>query len=186
MEAGDAFRAIVRFLEQNPEEVLIVDLEDYTRPKDTVALIERSGLADYVYRGPDGPPWPTLGEMIESGQRLLLVVEHRTSGAPRWYRPAYRAVFQETPFEFKTPAQMSCVPGRGRPSNSLFLINHWIGTDPTPKPSNAAKVNAYDFLLERARRCERKRGRFPNVLNVDFFAEGEPERVIANLNRRGA
>ena len=185
VEAGDAFRAIARFLAQNPEEVLIVDIEDYTRPKDTVALIERTGLADYVYEGPDGPPWPTLREMVDSGRRLLLVVEHRTAGAPRWYRPAYRSVFQETPFRFKTPAQMSCAPGRGSPSNSLFLINNWIDTDPTPKPSNAAKVNAYDFLLGRARRCERERDRFPNVLNVDFFAEGQPERVIASLNGGG-
>jgi hypothetical protein len=145
-------------------------------------LIERSGLAEYVYRGPDEPPWPTLREMIDSGQRLLLVVEHRTAGAPRWYRPAYRHVFQETPFDFKTPAQMGCALGRGRPSNSLFLINHWISTDPTPRPSNAAKVNSYDFLLDRARRCQRERGRFPNVLNVDFFGEGDPGGVAAQLN----
>ena len=120
--------------------------------------------------------------MIDSGGRVLLVVEHRTDGAPRWYRPAYRNVFQETPFEFKAPEQMSCARGRGSASNSLFLINHWIDTDPTPRPSNAAKANAYDFLLDRARRCERRRGLFPNVLNVDFYGEGEPPRVIGTLN----
>jgi hypothetical protein len=183
VDAEEAITAIRDFLRQNPGEVLIIDLEDYTTPADTVALLRKTGLAAYVYKGPSGPPWPTLGEMVDSGGRVLVVVEHRTAGAPRWYRPAYRRVFQETPFKFKTPAEMSCAPNRGRASNSLFLINNWIDTDPTPKPSNAAKVNAYDFLLQRARRCERQRGRFPNVINVDFFAEGEPGRVVATLNR---
>ena len=32
VEAGDEFRAIARFLEENPREVLIIDLEDYTGP----------------------------------------------------------------------------------------------------------------------------------------------------------
>ncbi len=182
VEAGDAFRTIARFLDRNPEEVLIIDIEDYTRPRDTVALLERSGLADYVYRGPDGPPWPTLREMIDSGQRVLLVVEHRTEGAPSWYRPAYKRIFQETPFTFRAPDQMNCARNRGAASNSLFLINHWIATDPTPRPSNAAIVNAYDFLLDRARRCERRRGLFPNVLSVDFFGEGQLQAVIGSLN----
>ena len=184
VDAGGAFSAIAEFLRQNPGEVLIIDLEDYTTPADTVALLRKTGLADYVYKGPDGPPWPTLRQMIDSGGRVLLVVEHRTAGAPSWYRPAYEDVFQETPYQFKTPAEMSCAPNRGRASNSLFLINNWISTDPTPKPSNAAKVNAYDFLLERARRCQRQRQRFPNVLAVDFFREGQAKRVVAKLNSR--
>ena len=182
VDAEQAFTAIADFLRQNPGEVMVIDLEDYTAPADTVALLRKTGLAAYIYKGPTGPPWPTLGEMVDSGGRVLLVVEHRTAGAPRWYRPAYRRVFQETPFRFKSAAEMSCAPNRGRASNSLFLINNWIDTDPTPKPSNAAKVNSYDFLLKRARRCQRRRGRFPNVLAVDFYAEGEPERVVARLN----
>ncbi|MFL5871674.1 MAG: hypothetical protein ACJ75R_11365, partial [Solirubrobacterales bacterium] len=183
VDAEQAFEDIHRFLEQNPQEVLIVDIEDYTTPEDTVALLEKTGLADLVYRGSAGPPWPTLRQMIDSGGRVLLVVEHRTAGAPSWYRPAYKDLFQETLYKFKTPQEMGCAPNRGSSANSLFLINHWIDTDPTPKPSNAARVNAEDFLLERARRCERQRGRFPNVLNVDFYAEGDPAAVVATLNR---
>lgn len=181
VNAADAFERIASFLDQNPEEVLIIDIEDYTTPRDTVDLIESSGLGRHVYKGPPGPPWPTLGEMVSSGGRVLVVVEHRTKGAPGWYRRAY-SLFQETPFQFKAPAEMSCAPNRGSAANSLFLINNWIGTDPTPKPSNAAIVNAYGFLLDRARRCERKRGRFPSVIAVDFYRQGAPDRVVRTLN----
>ncbi len=185
VDAGETFVQIRKYLEANPREVLIIDLEDYTRPDDTVKLLEKSGLADLIYKGPNGPPWPTLGQMVTSGGRVLLVVEHRTKGAPSWYRPAYEEVFQETPFDFKTPAEMSCAANRGGPDNSLFLINHWISTDPTPRPTNAAKVNAYDFLLDRARRCERQRDAFPNVLNVDFWKQGDTQGVVDTLNGVG-
>jgi hypothetical protein len=181
VEAEKAFERIAEFLRKNPGEVLIIDLEDYTTPADTVKLIESTGLGDYVYKAPAGPPWPTLRQMISSGGRVLIGAEHRTKGAPSWYRRIY-SLFQETPFQFKTPAEMSCAPNRGQPSNSLFLINNWIGTDPTPKPTNAAKVNAHDFLLSRARRCERRRGQLPNVLNVDFYEEGDVFGVADTLN----
>lgn len=183
VSAEQTFEEVAEFMEENPNEVLIIDLEDYTTPSDTQALIESTGLVDYVYEGPQGPPWPTLQEMIDSGGRILLVAEHKVGGAS-WYRPLGKTI-QETPFAFKRPSQMTCRGGRGRRSNTIFLINNWIDTDPTPKPSNAKKVNSLDFLYDRARRCERQRGLFANVLNVDFYLEGDVFGVVNRLNREG-
>jgi hypothetical protein len=179
VSASKTFEQIAQFMADNPREVLIIDIEDYTTPKDTQALIEKTGMADYVYRGPQGPPWPTLREMIKSDGRILLVAEHMTGGAS-WYRP-FGKTMQETPFDFRTPAEMTCRGGRGRRDTTLFLINNWINTDPTPKPSNAAKVNARKFLVDRAHECERKR-QFPNVLNVDFYKQGDLFGAVDELN----
>ncbi|MGZ5419890.1 MAG: hypothetical protein ACXWES_05165 [Solirubrobacterales bacterium] len=186
VDAEETFVKIREFLEDNPNEVMIVDLEDYTTPADTQKAIDNAGLTPYIYKGPQGPPWPKLQEMIDSGGRVLLVSEHMTNGVP-WYRPLEPTI-QETPFDFKpadagSPRDMTCKGGRGERSDTIFLINHWINTDPTPKPTNAQKVNAHDFLLERARRCERQRGRFPNVLNVDFYLQGDLFGVVDELNR---
>jgi hypothetical protein len=181
VDAMTAFRQIANFLHQHPDEVLVIDIEDYVTPKDMAELIERSGLGDYVYRGPAGPPWPTLGEMIDSNQRVLVMAEHRTAGAPSWYRRTYD-LFQETPFAFRRPSDMSCALNRGRPGNSLFLINNWISTDPKPLKANARIVNAYPFLLARARQCESQRGLVPNAVTVDFYREGGLLRVVHTLN----
>ena len=181
VDAERSFEEIADFMARNPREVLVIDIEDYTTPADTQALIEKTGLADYMYDGPQGPPWPTLQEMIDSGGRILLVVEHMRGG-PEWYRPLEPTI-QETPFQFKTPADMTCRGGRGAGGDAdLLLINNWIDTDPTPRPTNAAKVNALDFLLDRARECERQRGLFPNVLNVDFYEQGDVFGVVDRLN----
>jgi hypothetical protein len=103
------------------------------------------------------------------------------TGGADWYRP-FEQTIQETPFQFKKPSEMSCRGGRGDRDTTLFLINNWIDTDPTPKPSNAEIVNARPFLVDRARRCERQRGLFPNVLNVDFYKQGDLFGAVDDLN----
>jgi hypothetical protein len=177
----DTLEGINAFLEENPREVLLIDIEDYVEPQDIVDAFEQSGLAERVYDGPL-EPFPTLGEMIEQDKRVVVVAENR-AGAADWYHPAYDELFQETQYDFKQPSEMGCAPNRGKAGNPLFLINHWINTDPTAKPSNAKVVNDYDFLLDRARRCARKRGLTPNLIAVDFEDQGNLIDVAKRLNR---
>jgi hypothetical protein len=102
------------------------------------------------------------------------------AGVP-WIHPAFE-VMQETPYSFHDPSEFSCRPNRGGRSGSLLLLNHWIETAPAPLPSNAEKVNAYDFLLNRARRCQKERGKLPNLVAVDFYHTGDLFAVIETLN----
>ena len=133
-----------------------------------------------MFRGSTRPPWPTLQEIADSGQRVVAFLE---SGKPgeAFLHPAFDTI-QETPFRFLEPGQFSCAPNRGGTGGSLFQINHWIETAPTPRPSNAAIVNSYDFLLGRARQCAKKRGHVPNIIAVDFYRTGDLLRVVKRLN----
>jgi hypothetical protein len=179
----ETLREIDSFVEQNPGEVLMIVIEDYVEPADVVSAFERSGLAEHVYDGPLGPDLPTLRELIDADERVIVLAENRAGEAP-WYRLAYD-FFQETGYDFKRPDDMDCAPNRGDEENPLLLINHWINTDPAAKPTNAAKVNARDFLLDRARRCARRRGLRPNVVAVDFYEQGDLIGVAEELNRSG-
>ena len=178
-EVTPELRAIRQFLVQHPGEVLILILEDYVTPGDLERPFAESGLIDFVYSGATAG-WPTLHQLIADNQRLIVFAE---SGRPglTWLHPAFQS-FQETPYTFHTTAEMSCRANRGGDKSALFLVNHWIETTPTPRPSNAAVVNAYDFLLARARRCQRERRRLPNVIAVDFYATGDLFRVVRTLN----
>ena len=82
----------------------------------------------------------------------------------------------------KVDRAASCGPNRGPPSAPLFLVNHWVSTDPAPRPSDATRVNAYAPLLARARVCESLRHRVPNLLAVNFYKEGDVFRVVDTLN----
>ena len=179
------------FLAANPHEVLVIINEDYVSPQDFAATVEASGLIDYVYDGPVGPPWPTLEQMIKDGGRALMLAEKDAGGGSiPWYHDAYDQLTQETPYSFKRPSDLigakaipdSCEPNRGPADASLFLVNHWVDTSPAPRPSNAAKVNARDALLRRVRECERIRELDPNLIAVDFYREGDPFGVAEALN----
>jgi hypothetical protein len=179
-EVGPALRGIRDYLVTHPDEVLILDIEDYVDPHDLAAAFDKAGLTEFVYKGPTGPPWPTLREMITSGQRVACFLESAKPGVS-WLRPAYPTM-RETPFSFHKPDEFSCRPNRGGDAGSLFLMNHWIDTTPTPKPSNAAIVNAYDFLLARAEQCEGERHHILNIIAVDFYRTGDLLRVVNKLN----
>jgi hypothetical protein len=167
----------------------VVIVQDYLTPKDFVKAVKDTGLERFAYRGPTSGGWPTLREMIDSDQRVLFLAENKAGGAP-WNHLAYEKITEETPYTFKKAAKLtepselasSCKPGRGPRGAPLFLINHWVSTDPLPKPSDASKVNAFKPLLARARECRRLRDHLPNLLAVNFYGRGDLFAVVDELN----
>jgi hypothetical protein len=176
------------FLVANPNEVLVLVNQDAIAADELVRLFEEADLARFAYDGPT-EPWPTLREMIRDDKRLVVLAENRAGSAP-WYRLAYDGIVQETPFSFTRPAALtdpdrlpkSCRPNRGPPTAPLFLINHWVNSDPLPQKSHARRVNAYEPLLRRARECARERDLMPTLVAVDFYREGDLFRVVDTLN----
>src|SRR5262249_23010370 len=76
------------FLVANPGEVLVMVIQDEgVTPVDIEKCFEKSGLLDFVYRGAVTPPWPTLRQMVESDQRVVVMAENHSEGVP-WYHPA--------------------------------------------------------------------------------------------------
>ncbi len=169
------------FLVANPGEVLIIVIQDEGVPPPEIArCFTESGLIDFVYRGPASPPWPTLREMVDSDQRVLVMTEHESEGV-EWIHSASE-VLQETPYTFHHRSEFSNAPNRGGTTGSLLLMNHWIETTPMPKPSNADTVNAHDFLMARIKALQRERGKLPNLIAVDFYRQGDLVAVVRELN----
>lgn len=79
------------FLDENPAEVvtLLLTNPDGFRDKDFAKVFRQSGLRKYAFAGVQTNvslhEWPTLGEMIESGKRLVVFVGSysRTDGIHR-------------------------------------------------------------------------------------------------------
>lgn len=178
----DALREIRDFLAWNPGEVILIVIEDYVPPAQVAKAFEESGLLRYVYRGAPGP-WPTLRELVRQDQRVIVTAENETGNVP-WYHLAYD-LMRETPYHFESVDQLSCRPNRGGDGKPLLLMNHWIDTTPTPKPSNAEILNRRDFVLARARQCQRERGKLPNILAVDFALTGDVVGAAFALNGLG-
>jgi hypothetical protein len=178
------------FLVTHPGDVVVVVNQDYVTPSDFVGALDDAGLSGYALEPPErGAAWPTLQEMVQQDRRLLVLAENHAGAAP-WYQLVYARLTQETPFMFSRRAELTapasleatCRMNRGPRDAPLFLVNHWINTDPLPQPGNAAVVNAYEPLLRRARACQRLRGRRVNLLAVDFYERGDLFEVVDALN----
>ncbi len=185
-------RQISKWLRKNPNEVLLIENEDYITANDFVAAMERSGLLDFVYRG-SRAPWAKLRRMVRVNHRVVMLSDNEAKGDPFWYRPTYEGLLQETPYTFNPPSELTdpdnwaetCVPNRGGTDGSLFLMNHWSPSlaPAVPDLEQSAEVNATDVLVGRAEACAEVRGRYPNVVAVDQVTAGGLIPAVKKLNR---
>lgn len=181
--------ALRTWLDAHPREVVTLFVQDEVSPADTAALIEQAGLLPDVYTPDGGRDWPTLGQMVESGKRLVVLMERHGGGsAYPWLLQGFDEV-QDTPFLFRTPAALidgpdTCARNRGPADAPLLLVNHWV-TDKTAEVTNAEQVNAAAVLGARVEECRAQRGRIPNFVAVDFYDRGDLFAVVDKLNGLG-
>jgi len=60
-------------------------------------------------------------------------------------------------------------------------MNHWIQRV-APDRVDSVEINRLDVLVDRARQCERERGRLPNYLAVNFYNIGDVVEAADTLN----
>lgn len=176
------------YLEANPRQVVVFVNEDYIAPQDFAKAVDESGLLPYVYQGP-ATQYPTLGEMINTNQRVVMLAQSDTGTVP-WYHVGYDGPMMETPYEFDDPAELtdpaqleaSCAPNRGSEGSPFFLMNHWVLNNNVPEQPSAEVVNTQPAIVDRARACEQRRGKLPNLLAVDFYGIGDAAGAARELN----
>jgi hypothetical protein len=176
---ADALTQYKQFLDRNPNEVIILFLEDYVTTADSEKAFQEAGLLDHVWTVEPGASLPTLREMIEAQRQVLVLSEH-LSGPPAWYHRGFE-LSEETPYTFTSAEEFSCEPNRGGTGKPLFLMNHWL-TSGSPDRNASARANSADLLMDRVRACEEARGRRVNMIGVNFYDSGDLLRVVDELN----
>ncbi|WP_245979246.1 hypothetical protein [Streptomyces diacarni] len=179
----DTLRDIGSWLDEHPGEVVTLIVQDGISGEQTASAFHQAGLDRLLFTPDDDPQaaWPTLGQMVEDDKRLVVFAEH-ADGPADWYRNFYR-YGMETPYAFARPEDMTCAQNRGGEGKRLFLMNHFV-TSGGGSRIDARQVNAEDFVLDRARRCEAERGHPVNFVAVDFANLGDAAAAVHTLNAR--
>ena len=175
----DGLEEIRIFLDNHPHEVVTIIFEAYISAADTASAMDQAQLSPYLYTQPAGEPWPTLQELIDRDQRLVVFTD-----APEEAFDACHDVWAfcwETHWAAEAPMDLDCTPNRGSTDNSLFILNHFL-TAPIALPSLAEQVNHNPFLLQRAQLCQKKQSALPNFVTVDFAATGSVLETVDVLN----
>ncbi|HMJ02518.1 MAG TPA: hypothetical protein VK506_06230 [Conexibacter sp.] len=185
IDAERALRDVREFLVADPGAVLVISVEDQVTAQQAAAVFERSGLLDYVWKGPVRPV-PTLGEMVEAGERVLVVGEEDTEGVP-WYHAQFTYV-RDTPYDLPSADALlsprGCTIGRGTDASPFLLMNQFVSGDP-PLPRPARIVNRRAAILAHARECRRSLGGLPGLIAVDFWEQGDVVGASRELNGIG-
>ncbi|KAI4164636.1 MAG: hypothetical protein LQ342_001610 [Letrouitia transgressa] len=172
----------------------------------------KSGIVPYAYVPP--PPqqagakresldsWPTLGEMIANGTRLVAFLD---KGADRQKAPYLLnefSYFWETPYDTTDPSFAQCVVDRPKElvkfpetmAARMYIMNHFLDTNikiggvMVPDRRDAARTNAATgegSIGAQAELCMRMHGRAPAAILVDYFDKGEVFKVQNALNGLG-
>jgi hypothetical protein len=173
--------AVRAWLDAHPREVVTFIVEDVVTPADTAAVFDRAGLTPLVDTQDPGQPWPTLGQMIDSGRRVVVMMERHGGGtAYPWLLPAFTFI-QDTPFTNPTLVDLRCDRKRGTDTSPLLLLNYWLANFDS-LVTDARKINALPVLGPYLARCKQERGMLPNFVAVNFFDEGDLFRAVDQLN----
>jgi hypothetical protein len=186
VRATQIFEDVDAFLARNLTDVVILDFEDYVRPKDIKRALVDAGLWHRVWRpSPKQLGWPSLYDMVASSHtekpRRLVVMSEKHAGEQPWLLGTYD-VSQETPFTFTTIPQFNCKLNRGGDDKSFFIVNHWLRPAGPPDPVEAGKVNSRKVLTARLQQCATQRQQIPNAVAVDFTAIGDLYKTVNTFN----
>jgi hypothetical protein len=118
---------------------------------------------------------PTLQELASKNQRIIAFVESNEPDSELPIYGAWRHIF-DTPWQIKPHQALPNTLGRGKPSNPLFMVNHWIDRL-VPRKRDAKQFNEYTFLKQRILLCKEKLGRWPNFIGVNFHEKGQLVKV---------
>jgi hypothetical protein len=175
----DGLAEITTFLDANPDEIVTIIFECYVKAEDVEGAFEQAKLLRFAHTQKQGEPWPTVAEMRKANKRLVVFTD-RDGGAYPWYHDVW-AFCCDTDWANKTAEDFSSKVRRGKKSNELFILNHFL-TNPLPSPRYAEQVNKNPFLIERVRRFMAETGRTPNFVTVDFYDIGDVVEVVRTVN----
>lgn len=192
-------RTVKTWLDANPNEVisLLIVNSDNVAATRFADIFASTGIDTLSYRPPSSPiaaaDWPTLGEMIDSNQRVVTFLSTSADMAAVPYLIDEFSNVWETAFNLLDPNLFDCTVNRtrGDASTQLYLINHFLDKEflgnAVPDIDKLPQTNAatgFGSLGAHVETCVSSHGRPPNFLLVDFYEYGGGSvfQVAAGIN----
>mmetsp|Transcript_825 Transcript_825/g.1962 ORF Transcript_825/g.1962 Transcript_825/m.1962 type:complete len:413 (+) Transcript_825:58-1296(+) len=199
--------SINTFLDDNPNEVLMIQLEITNKAglevdlNDFYALLTQiDGLTSKFYEHPAiDIAWPTLRDVVRDNKRILFFhyngINCRDTPCPPgmhfWYEYAAETEFSFSSVDALRDPVASCTVTRGGnlerepASRTFFSINNFVTS---PSQSAAEVVNEYEFAKNKMAECKTQYNNLDaNSILVDFWQSGDMVQLQQDTNEaRGA
>jgi hypothetical protein len=181
----DEMKSVDAFLVANPGEVvtLLLERSDAVITADDIgSAMKTAGLASSTHVQALGAPWPTLGEMIQKGERLVALLDNPTGSSSAWLLPRWQLTW-ETPWDNEIPADFGrCNADRGMMGDGVYVVDTYLEDLAVESAAHAALVNYDPFLVTRLLYCKRATATLPNFVMVNFYEVSDIFSVVDVLN----
>jgi hypothetical protein len=182
----DGLKEVAVFSAAHPREVVTLLMESNDLTSDQLAAVMKaSGLVGRLRVQPDGAAWPTLGEMIRAGERVVAFNADQTgAGGARypWLLDRWAWTW-ETPWDNQTPADfLRCDADRGTAGAPLYVVDTYREDQILPTAAEATSVNDNPFLLDRLLHCREAGGQPPSFVMVNYYEVGDLFADVDVLN----
>lgn len=187
------------FLDNNPDEVVTVLLTngDNLKMNEFDTAFTTSGIKKYVYTPPSTnlaiDKWPTFGDLISSGQRLVVFMDYGADPTNFPYILDEFAYFFETPFDTTDPNFAQCKIDRPPNANAdgrMYAVNHNLDVDIfsilVPDRDNIGKTNAAtgnpSSIMTQSNLCNGIYKRYPRAVLLDYVDSGNWKQAELMMN----
>jgi len=198
----DYLEEVREWMDAHPDEVvtlLLVNGDDTKTGKFDKAFT-KSDIKKYAFVPSTSPEplaldaWPTLGEMIDDGKRLVTFLSSKANEiAVPYLLSEFDHYFFETPFETTDASFNQCDlhrPAGAEADGRMYIMNHFLQEEILPDvlipaaddnfQTNAAEGDG--SIGDQVQTCMEKWGRKPNFVLVDQFHRGNVFEAQAAMN----
>ncbi|KAJ5921702.1 hypothetical protein N7454_009176 [Penicillium verhagenii] len=195
----EAYLATIKgWLDDNPNEVVTVLLTNGDSLDISIfgSTFVSAGIDTYAFVPSYEPlayaDWPTLGDLIDSGKRLVAFLDYGANKSKVDYILDEFAYYFETPYDVTDSTFSNCSidrPAGASASGRMYLVNHYLDLDifgiDIPAREAATTTNAATgdgSLGAQATECEALWDHVPNVMLADFVDKGQVIEAQNDLN----
>lgn len=177
--AINVLKEIQVFLEANPSEIVTIFIEDYvTSSKGLTNVFNAAGLSKYLFpvssMPKNGSDWPTVDEMVQKNQRLVIFTSIKSKEASEGIAYEWNYVVENQYGDGGMKAGSCPKRSESSPldtsSKSLVLENYFATN---PNESLSCDDNSAP-LIAMTKTCYQAAGkRWPNFIAVDFYQQSD-------------
>jgi hypothetical protein len=186
LSLADGLTEVRTFVEGAPAEVVTLLTESTQITTDQIAsAFDAAGLTKYAHAHTLGQPWPTLGQMIQNGERVVVfhADQSSTGGSSFDWMLDRFAWTWETPWDNQTSTDFGrCDADRGTKGSSIYVVDNYLENLPVETPANAALTNDNPFLVDRLLFCKQTEATLPNFVMVNYYEVGDVLHDVDVLN----
>ena len=182
---ASVLRDVSTFITQNPTDVLTLVLRSAVPADELVQAFADQSLIALAHTQTPGKAWPTLQQLIDDKQRLVVFLDSlptdadasaQPSAVPGWLHP-----LSSWAWETAADEGTNCVIASGNAKSPLAILNQYSAGE-TSKTKALAAAHTPEVVAARLARCNDDRKQVPNFVLVNFAEVGDPNGGVQIAN----